>query len=491
MTLAPHSIRWRMQLWHGALLAIVLAAFAITAWRFAWADQMRRVDAELQQQIQTMLGMMHNGPERPPRRPGQDNPFLPPPLFDDDRPPPPRGGRSPEDLQAWADVPGPVSRFFKAWAGPENDVVEAGGALAMHLERPEADEDVDQLTPVSRNTEVLGRSVREMVEFAPRGVALIAGRTLEPELNVMHALAWKLALAGGGVWLLAFFGGGWLTKRALRPIKSITTTATRISSGNLNERINVEEADSELGQLASVLNDTFARLHQSFEQQAQFTADAAHELRTPLSVLLSQTQLALSRERSPEDYRETLEACQRSAKRMHALTESLLELARLDGQTGAPKHEPTDLALIATECIDHLRPLAEAHGIQLQSDLSPSAVRGDAGQLVQVLTNVLSNAVHHSPDGSAIRVTTGRQDGEVFARVMDEGPGIAAEHLPHLFDRFYRAEASRNRNTGGAGLGLAICQTIAHAHGGRMTVESEVGKGSTFAIVLPGMVASA
>lgn len=482
MNLVPHSIRWRMQLWHGALLALVLAGFTITAWRLQWNDEMRRVDTELQQQVQTMLGIMHGGPNRPPHRRG-DNPFLPP-LFDDDRPPPPPGIRTPDDLYDWATQTGSSSRYYKIWTGPEQRVEDSAGLLADQLEVPD-ELPASDLTPLPRDTIISGRRAREMIETAQRGTILVAGRTLEPELEESQRLAWKLTALGTGVWLLAFFGGGWLTRRALRPIQNITSTAARISSGHLDERINVDEADSELGQLAGVLNDTFARLQQSFDQQAQFTADAAHELRTPLSVLLSQTQLALARERSPEEYRKTLEACQRSAKRMHALTESLLELAKLDASTTSAKHRPLDLASIARDCLDHLQPLADAHGIRLETTLEAAPVLGDESQLSQVLTNLLSNALHHSPDNAIIRISAGTSDGQSYASIADQGPGIPAEHLPHLFDRFYRADASRNRNQGGAGLGLAICQTIAKAHGGQMTVTSEVDNGSTFTVHLP------
>ena len=482
MNVVPQSIRWRMQLWHGALLALVLAGFTITAWRLQWNDEMRRVDAELQQQMQTMLGIMHGGPQRPPHRRG-DNPFLPP-LFEDDRPPPPPGVRSPEDLNEWAAQTGASSRYFKMWTGPDQRVEDSGGLLAEAIPVP-AELPDSELTPLTRDTIISGRVAREVIETAQRQTILVAGRTLEPELEESRRLAWKLTALGTGVWLLAFFGGGWLTQRALRPIQNITSTATRISSGHLDERINVDEADSELGQLAGVLNDTFARLQQSFDQQAQFTADAAHELRTPISVLLSQTQLALARERSPEDYRKSLEACHRSAKRMHALTESLLELAKLDASAGSERHQMIDLASIARDCLEHLQPLADAHDIQLEATLDAAPVLGDESQLSQILTNLLSNALHHSPDHSIIRMSTGSSDGKAFARIADEGPGIAAEHLPHLFDRFYRADASRNRHQGGAGLGLAICQTIAKAHGGQMTVTSELGRGSTFGLDLP------
>lgn len=351
-------------------------------------------------------------------------------------------------------------------------------------------EELTPLSPESRTVVMEGRLVREMTALAPPAVLIAVGQSLEPEQAVLAALAWKLGGLGFGVWIAAFVGGGWITRRALKPIRSITATATRMSSGSLQERINVDETESELGQLAGVLNETFARLQQSFDQQAQFTADAAHELRTPVSVVLSQAQLALSRERSPQEYRETIEACQRAAKRMQALTESLLQLSRLEARAEPMKNAALNLAEVASECVQMIAPLAAERGVKIVSELSPAPSSGDDERLLQVLTNLLSNALAHSPDGSTIRVVAGSENQHSFVDVVDMGPGIAAEHLPHLFDRFYRADASRNRNTGGAGLGLAICKAIVDAHAGGIEVKSVVGQGSTFRVWLPASEAS-
>ncbi|MGC3988271.1 MAG: ATP-binding protein [Chthoniobacteraceae bacterium] len=265
----------------------------------------------------------------------------------------------------------------------------------------------------------------------------------------------------------------------------ISRAATRIAAGNLSERIHTDESAGELSELARVLNDTFARLEAVFAEQARFTSDAAHELRTPVSVILAQTQLALSRPRSATDYVETIETVQRSAQRMQGLMESLLTLACLDAHSEPLQRQPCDLAVLAAEHLDAIRPLALERGIPLHSELASTVCAVDLDRIGQILDNLLTNAVKYSRPGDEVRLATRLENGSAIVRVSDSGPGIATEHLPHLFERFYRADRSRNRSTGGAGLGLAICKSLAEAHGGSIQVESERGKGTAFTLRIP------
>jgi heavy metal sensor kinase len=280
-------------------------------------------------------------------------------------------------------------------------------------------------------------------------------------------------------------GGWWLAARAIRPVEQIAATAARISRGKLSERIEMAEGESELGRLAAVLNDTFAKLDAAFAQQVRFTADAAHELRTPVAVVLSDTQHALARERTAPEYRETIEVCQRAARRMEGLIESLLTLAQLGAPTQAMAPTVCDLAEVAREGMEAIRSLAVERKVTIATDLAAAPCVADAGKMSQVVTNLLANAVKYNRDGGEVRVATVANGASVRLTVSDTGLGIAAEHLPHIFERFYRGDPSRNRETGGAGLGLAICKTIADAHGGRITVESEPGAGTTFTVELP------
>ena len=231
------------------------------------------------------------------------------------------------------------------------------------------------------------------------------------------------------------------------------------------------------------MNSTFARLEAAFAQQQQFTSDAAHELRTPVTVMLTQTQLSLSRERSPAEYRQTLETCQRAAQRMRRLIESLLALARLDAGQEAIKRLKFDLATVIRDCADLVQPLAADRGVTVVLDVNALECTGDPERIAQVLTNLLTNAINYNRPQGEVRLTTALQNGAAVITVRDTGTGIASEDLPRVFERFYRSDKSRT--SGGQGLGLSICQAIITAHGGSMEVASEAGVGTTFTVRLP------
>jgi two-component system, OmpR family, sensor kinase len=327
--------------------------------------------------------------------------------------------------------------------------------------------------------------LREAFVFAPFGDCLLVGRSMGPDLAAMRRLALWLGAAGAGVLIVGLAGGWWLASRAIRPVEDISSTALKIAGGDLSQRIDAADTESELGRLAAVLNSTFARLEAAFAHQSRFTSDASHELRTPVSVILSQVQTVLSKERTGADYREALEACQRAALRMKRLTESLLELARLDAGQQPMKHEPFDLARVARECVELVRPLAAERGLELQCELLPTSCQGDSERIGQVATNLLTNAIHFNRENGQVRISTLEENGSVILSVSDTGPGIPPEDLPHIFERFYRVDKSRSRIQGRTGLGLAITKAIVDAHSGTVEVSSQPGIGSTFKVRLP------
>jgi len=325
---------------------------------------------------------------------------------------------------------------------------------------------------------------REMFHHTPMGDCILAGINISLDVAEMRQFAGLLLGAGSGVLLFGLAGGWWLSTRAMRPIKTISATAAKIAQGDLSQRIPVQGSENELDQLASVLNSTFARLDAVFARQAQFTSDAAHELRTPLSVILTQTQSVLTRERSSGEYCETLEACQRAAQRMRRLVESLLELARLDaGQ--ALKKEPLDLGKIISECLELLKPLADERKISVHSVIASFSCVGDADRLKQVFTNLISNAIYYNKDGGEIQITAERKTDGATVIIADTGVGISAENLPCIFERFWRADQSRSHSDGHSGLGLSIVRSILDMHHGSIDVVSEPGSGSTFIVRLP------
>jgi heavy metal sensor kinase len=326
-------------------------------------------------------------------------------------------------------------------------------------------------------------ALREMFLITPPGEVLLAGKPVFTDLKDLRRTALFMTVTGAGIMLLGLAGGWWIATRAIRPIDEISTTAVQIAAGDLSKRINASDTSSELGGLAGVLNSTFARLESAFEEQKQFTSDAAHELRTPVSVVLTQTQTALNRERSAAEYRETIESCQRAAQRMRRLIEALLELARLDAGQEQFKRMRFDLGRTAEDCVQLLRPLADERHVKISCELGKLECTGDPDRLGQVITNLLSNAIHYNRENGEVRLSAHSRNGSAILSVSDTGEGISAEDLPHVFERFYRADKSRT--AGRTGLGLAISKSIVESHGGTLEVASEKGKGSTFIVSLP------
>jgi heavy metal sensor kinase len=471
-----HSIRWRLQLWHGLILVAVLAGFGLTAQRLQRANELRRVDAELQQRLGVLLGALRRPP---PGGPGRDSSAPPPREWGEGDRPERRDFRLPPDrMEAFEGEGGGF--YFVVWSREGHELGRAPSAPS-DMALPARAVDHAELRAVAHTREAL----REAYTFTPRGECVLAGRSIAPELAGLREFALWLAALGGAVLVLGLGGGWWLSSRAIRPIDDISAAAARIATGDLSHRIDAADTDSELGRLASVLNSTFARLQAAFTQQARFTSDASHELRTPVSVILTQTQSALTRERSATEYRDTLEACQRAAQRMRRLIESLLELARLDAGQEPLQRAAFDLGRVARESIDQLRPLAGERRVVIHCDAPATDCLGDAERIAQVAVNLVANGILHNRAGGEVRVSTRRENGFAILTVSDNGPGIATEELPRLFERFHRADRSRSSATGGTGLGLAISKAIVEAHGGAITVTSEAGQGAVFEARLP------
>ncbi|MEP6668391.1 MAG: ATP-binding protein [Chthoniobacter sp.] len=450
----PRSIRWRLQLWYGALLVAVLCGFGFTAYHLESSRRLRQIDEGLQARLSVLLDALRAGPER-----GQDKKRIPEVRL------------APAQSSLFG---GPDGYYFVVWMQAAEPIAVSTGVPAG-VPKPD-----------SRGVQLRMRGdLRESFLFAAPVNCVLVGRSIGAEQADLHTFGGALAAIGGVVLAAGLLGGWWLVTRAMRPVEEISATATRIAAGDLSQRISTDEADSELGQLAGVLNTTFARLDSLFAQQVRFTADAAHELRTPVAVMLTQTQSALARERPGAEYRETLEACQRATQRMRRLIESLLELARFDAGQESLRRDACDLAKIAGDCLELIRPLAAARRIQIHADLPAAPCRGDAERLAQVVTNLLSNAIDYNREDGEIHVTTSGADGIATLTVRDTGTGIAPNDLPHVFERFQRGDKARTAAAGHSGLGLAITQAIVNAHGGSIEAASEAGAGATFTVKLP------
>jgi heavy metal sensor kinase len=268
-------------------------------------------------------------------------------------------------------------------------------------------------------------------------------------------------------------------------VAAITDLAARIGAKDLHDRLQLDLPDDELGQLARTFNAMLARIEEAFTRQRQFTADAAHELRTPLSLMRTQVDLALARPRSAGAYREALRGLDGDLKRLTGLVGSLLTLARTDTGRLIPERSEFDLRETVDLIVEQYAPLAEEAGIALHAEGQPSPIAADEDLLVQVLVNLVDNALAHTPPSGSVTVGCQTADTVVRLWVTDTGSGIPVADQGRVFDRFYRVEASRARVNGGTGLGLAICKAIVEAHGGTIALTSRTGHGTRIELALP------
>ncbi|OHB82005.1 MAG: hypothetical protein A2W31_05290 [Planctomycetes bacterium RBG_16_64_10] len=289
------------------------------------------------------------------------------------------------------------------------------------------------------------------------------------------------------VGLLAAVGGGyWLAGRSLAPVQRITSTAQAISAKSLSQRVAVANPNDELGQLAETINGMIGRLEHAFDSMRQFTADASHELLTPLTAIRTEVEVALRAERPPEQYRRVLASVLEEVERMAKLGDSLLLLSREDAKVVQMPKELIRLDTLVQEVAGHMEAVAEESGLRMTvQELPAVTVHGDPDGLRQVFFNLLDNAVKYTPQGGTVAILGRVEDARIVIEVSDSGIGIPTESLSRVFDRFYRVDKSRSRELGGTGLGLSISKALVERHQGRIEVQSAVGQGSTFRAVLP------
>ena len=522
------SLRWRLQIYYTALLLSVVAGFGSILYVQMRSSKLQEIDNQLQAAARILDAKLSRFPRY--ELESKDPPPLPAPGFGpkkgpdfwkekkgpkDKKGPPPRDKKGGEFRPPPDGAFGPPDGKFgppDGKFGPppipakERERLLAELALPRELAGPEqerayfavwrADKSVLKSTelpegiqvPVDHdaNPRVAQRGEYREVSLGGSGNSrLIVGRTIEKELADLEAFAWQMIGIGAAVLVVGLAGGWWLASRIFRPIAAISAAASAISATNLSTRIEAANVDVELAGLAQVLNAMFERLEASFERQQQFTADASHELRTPLAILRGNAELALSQARTPEEYRETIEACLRAAERMTNLVQGLLTLARADaGNPGVHLH-PVGLDKVSADCLTALKPLADERKIALTADLVPATIAGDANSLGQLVANLVTNAIQHNHVGGKVHLRLTTANDAAILTVNDTGPGIPDQARPRIFERFFRVDKARARASGGTGLGLAICKAIAEAHGATIDFDSVENAGATFRVVFP------
>jgi len=532
------SIRARLQIWYAIVLVVVIGGFAGVLYYQVRKDRLQRIDARLEAAVRYLEATVRSLPPHElnagPPPPGDGPAPLERPPFR--RPPPPPERRPPQDgrpdrfggrprgqsfegLPGRPDFEGPPEReedFHGPPDGPPGRrpqvTIELPGSL---LDQPrEEPEDWPYFVVWRANRSVLasspGREVgprpdalafsssaptgfrfqpggrREAFLTGPHGSLILVGKPIDRELSELRAFAWQTFGSGAlvlGIGLL----GGWVISRSItRPIAEISKTASAISASNLSGRIHTPGIDQELLGLAEVLNEMFTRLEAAFLRQSRFTSDASHELRTPLAIIHSNVELALSKPRSADEYRQTLTACLRASSRMAALVDGLLTLARADAGRLDLLFKPINLKSVVEEAIDQYRPSAEKGGVALTvAQCDSTTVHGDAVFLARILGNLISNAIRYTAPGGQVQISLRTGSGFALLAVQDTGCGIPLEDQPQVFERFFRADKARSRTLGGNGLGLAICKTLVDAHDGTISFTSVPDRGTRFEIRFP------
>ncbi len=343
---------------------------------------------------------------------------------------------------------------------------------------------------IEPNGPTLHYIVRAVPDAGEQFGAIFAGaNTQAAELRLEQLLTTILIAFVVGV-VPAIFVGRWIAGRALEPVDQMITEVREITDGRtLHRRLAVPMERDELGRLAETLNQMMARLERSFAALRRFTADASHELKTPLTVVRAGVERAITRPDAPPETLAALEETLQEVNRMTELLDSLLTLARADEGRAELHREPVDLRQIIEEAGETGELLAEHAGVGIDIRLpsEPVVVSVDRSRVRQLALNLIENAVKYTPRGGQVSVELGSSNGRAVFTVADTGIGIAPGDLPHVFDRFWRADSARTRTSerAGTGLGLAICKWIAEAHGGTIEVQSRPGRGTTFTVGLP------
>ncbi|CCF82637.1 sensor histidine kinase [Nitrolancea hollandica] len=456
-------IRWRLTLWYAGLLAMVIVLFSLTLYVGLRQILYSMLDESLHQQaalVASTIQVVNGVPDLP--------------------------GSNARDFT--------TGEHFVRLTDLSGRTVD--GASSVHGRLPVDQAGLSQALSgrfSMRWVSTDGEQMRVLSEPVVSGGqivgALQVGTSGTEVVETLQFTVLLLAIAGSLILLAASLGGLWIAGRVLQPVDRITGLAAEIEETDLSRRINLNLPDDQIGRLARTFNGMLDRIEGAFRRQHQFTADASHELRTPLTLMQNQIELALRQPRDPEEDRAVLEALAGDLDRLTRLANALLLLARGDDHAIRLHHEAVDLPVVLGLIAEQYGPVAAEAGVTFRLDTEPAMPRADQDRVIQVLVNLVDNALRHSPAGTEIVLGCRTDDAWASFWVIDQGAGIAPEHLPHLGERFYRIEQDRDRARGGIGLGLSICKMIIAAYGGTMAITSSPGTGTSVVVRLPALTA--
>jgi len=451
------SVRWRLTLWNTLALAVLLLGFSGLVYALMAHALYAQVDQTLLSESQQV--------QQDKRLQGQPE----------------------ERLAYWIDEFLEHEKNFCVVYSTDGRVFRRTPELAVECIPPTPELGTDSPRFSTLKLPIIGRQ-RALTSRLRAGNNDLIVLQLAPLKDVDHELDELLVVLGMTVPVTLIVSGGLgyvLARKALKPMEKLQRRTAQITAERLNSRLPVDHPNDELGRLAQTINAMIARLERSFGEIRRFTADASHELRTPLTAIRSEAEAALGKTLTVTEHQSLLGSILEECERLTRLTEQLLALAREDVDAGQPP-QPLDLAALVEGVVDNMRPLAEAKPLNLRQERhGPLRILGDETRLREVFYNLLDNAIKYTAEGGTIEVRLGRRDDWVLVSVRDTGIGIPAEHLPRVFDRFYRVDKSRSRGQGETGLGLSIAQSIVNAHDGRIELASAPHQGTTCTVLLP------
>ncbi|MFM8552053.1 MAG: heavy metal sensor histidine kinase [Nitrospiraceae bacterium] len=460
------TLRLRLTLWYGSALLLILIGMALTLYTVLARDLQHQVDQSLEEAASVAARALEQ------RGAG---PFV-----------------SFEDLASEFPDLAVLDKFFQ--------IFSPAGVITSHS--PHLRSHNIPLSRTALEAALTGQATLESARFRGESpirllsVPIRRGGQLSTIIQVGTSLGHverslrrllTVLLIGTPLALLASLAGGWfLAGRALSPVDAITAAAERIAGGDLSQRLAIPTSQDEIGRLSATFNNMIARLDASFQQVRRFSADASHELRTPLTVMRGETELALRRPRSAEDYRLVLESSLEEIDRVSRIVDDLLFLSRADLGQVPMQSDPVRLDAVLQDIRQQASVLGQDRRIAVAAGpIEPVTVLGDELRLRELLLNLVDNAVAYSKPGGTVELRLTRGQKEARLTVADSGIGIPPEEQARIFDRFYRTDEARAHSKKGTGLGLAICKWIAESHKGRIEVQSHVGSGSQFTVILP------
>ncbi len=459
MSFIAKNVRTRLTLWYVLAFTTILIFYALLSISLVYVNFKNSLDDQLQQDYEIVENLLQIRPDNTVKIESEDDPYF-------------------------------HERWFQIWSSDWNMLYESrpfSGKGLPPISKKDESKNGLHFHSLRLDNKVRVRALTGKINIDGQWLFIRLIRDEEGLWEALSDFSIRMLIALPLALFIAGFGGYFLTKKFLAPIDNMTATARKIGEENLKDRLPVINPDDELGDLARVFNDMLERIQKSFERLKQFTSDAAHELRTPLTAIRSIGEVGMQEYKDAKYYREILGSILEENRRLTQLVDNLLFLSRADEKMISQRVARVELKQFIQDTVEFIHVLAEEKNqsivIEAKKDIS---VIADRALLKQALLNILDNAIKHSPQGSQVTVRIDLwEENTAYIEVTDNGPGIAPEHLNKIFKRFYRIDKGRTRGTGGSGLGLAIARWAVRAQGGKLTVESQMKKGSSFRIILP------